>query len=1336
MNRSRPCLENLWFLPFAAAAVVVGSAHQAAAETVRSTHYSGAGGVEFGADERFNTSVAMTLEGWVFREDSRRCETIIAQNSANSFSLGFCLDNGIDPVDRLFFSRNGAQFAFASSNVRANVWTHVAANYDGAEVRFYIDGAPAGVQPLNHSGAGAVGPVIIGAGAACCGFRGRLDEIRMWSVARTQPQIQADMNRELRNAPGLVAAFDTGGPRDGVANVQGTASAAVSTADSAFGILPSELVIPRAAFTPEIDGRIFTSTEYAGAEQMVVRFRHPTDPSRDFDTAALFVRDDDNLYAAVNISRLGNPLFIDPTAVGLFLDPNFSRDPRAQPGDLLITSGATILSSRFRVGDGNGNFVATNAEPPSTHWQTATTNCTGFEIGRATCHEFRVGRTLLGDFNQIDGLALGILDVGEGAGSQLGPVGATRTSPATWAAASYSTNGVALPRVRVSGRVLGYTFPGVGEPLRPATSVTTPLANLPVTLGAGDGSVSYRVMSDANGTFSFDVRVPANVPLGVGVFPSCLSCRMRELPIVTTPPGGVAPTNIRPEGVGFPAQPSGSDVQLANIDFRVLTPAGPLQIGEVPANPSISVSLRADTTIIVPGDVVRINGLNLHDDFEVYLSPFDTTPTEEAWILYPAQIVTRSPDGSFVDVQAPVVPPRTPVRQTLTIPPQPIGSLPTFQINWRWVIKDRWSRPNYRVYTTSGNFGVEPPKDYPKVWGFGFTNGGSGAGLDDFTAVYGFNAYICVDPFGECDLHIPDPIYMGLWLPVYQAWVGPVQGSCNGLSALSLLFRLGFEKTTDWDPNVLFPAGFTSTDYVPVWRRAGFTRPAEPRNLFARIRQLHGVQTSDEFISEFLRDADEAFAWPPVEGEPVERLNEIRLAPLGQVISMMDGTGHVVTPYRVDGADSNIIKVYDNNSPRSLAPEIVVDRAADTYRFDNGSRGGNRIFTFPLSIFQRGRTMPGIEDIVDYMWFFVVGEANVTYSTPDGRRWGRDADGNEIAENPAAIAILPQGQPADGEPRNFPWVLRNGAPDPQIEIRSDGGEVLLHAASGGTILQLIVPDSNAGATDRAAFGRDEAGRAKTLRFAPERSTAVRPRIGMVTGELERIVFEFSGMTLPGGGGGEFLAAPAARGAQFKNEGNAPVTYTLVAQTVDGASGKHGTRIFGPFQVPANSVQRVEIANWPDATQLSSTLDIGADGVDDAIALVDGLGCDTGEDVLPTDTDGDGVPDTCAPSVPTFPVDHLSILPPSAGNPGDGGPGSGDPAAGNPGTGNPGDGAAGTPGNPPQGGGAPGAGDPDDPSARVPGGLCGGTAVALMTMTLVGLAWTRPQRRIQRRPRGL
>jgi len=54
-----------------------------------------------------------------------------------------------------------------------------------------------------------------------------------------------------------------------------------------------------------------------------------------------------------------------------------------------------------------------------------------------------------------------------------------------------------------------------------------------------------------------------------------------------------------------------------------------------------------------------------------------------------------------------------------------------------------------------------PP--YPAVHGFNFVNSETFPDLYEFLATYGNSAYICVDPIGDCDARIPDPLYWLIW---------------------------------------------------------------------------------------------------------------------------------------------------------------------------------------------------------------------------------------------------------------------------------------------------------------------------------------------------------------------------------------------------------------------------------------------------------------------------------------------------------------------------------------------------------------------------------------------
>jgi hypothetical protein len=87
---------------------------------------------------------------------------------------------------------------YGTSAVPANSWTHLAATYDGAMVRLYVNG----VQVSSHAQTGAISssanPVQIG-GDTIYGqyFQGRIDEVRIYNRALSQAEIQTDMNAPL-----------------------------------------------------------------------------------------------------------------------------------------------------------------------------------------------------------------------------------------------------------------------------------------------------------------------------------------------------------------------------------------------------------------------------------------------------------------------------------------------------------------------------------------------------------------------------------------------------------------------------------------------------------------------------------------------------------------------------------------------------------------------------------------------------------------------------------------------------------------------------------------------------------------------------------------------------------------------------------------------------------------------------------------------------------------------------------------------------------------------------------------------------------------------------------
>jgi hydrogenase maturation factor HypE len=90
----------------------------------------------------------------------------------------------------------------AGTTVAVNAWTHLAATYDGATLRLYING----VQVASR---GQTGPIVTSSSPLRIGgnsvwgefFKGYLDEVRVYNRALTTSEIQGDMNKAVATSP-------------------------------------------------------------------------------------------------------------------------------------------------------------------------------------------------------------------------------------------------------------------------------------------------------------------------------------------------------------------------------------------------------------------------------------------------------------------------------------------------------------------------------------------------------------------------------------------------------------------------------------------------------------------------------------------------------------------------------------------------------------------------------------------------------------------------------------------------------------------------------------------------------------------------------------------------------------------------------------------------------------------------------------------------------------------------------------------------------------------------------------------------------------------------------
>jgi hypothetical protein len=158
-----------------------------------------------------SSGTTFTLEAWVNPTVNNANQIIIGKNlqyslyihSSGSFGMNFYTASG---------GVGGDSSIFRANSVRLNQWQHVAVVRSGTNVKGYIDGQEVGSVTLG----GATGSIQAGSNSFVVGgyatdnqaFSGQLDQVRVWSSARSAAEIQAGMSTYLPSSQiSLIAAY-------------------------------------------------------------------------------------------------------------------------------------------------------------------------------------------------------------------------------------------------------------------------------------------------------------------------------------------------------------------------------------------------------------------------------------------------------------------------------------------------------------------------------------------------------------------------------------------------------------------------------------------------------------------------------------------------------------------------------------------------------------------------------------------------------------------------------------------------------------------------------------------------------------------------------------------------------------------------------------------------------------------------------------------------------------------------------------------------------------------------------------------------------------------------
>ncbi|MBO6587315.1 MAG: T9SS type A sorting domain-containing protein [Gracilimonas sp.] len=149
-----------------------------------------------------NFEETITVEAWINHNGNSDENAVILQKGTSDKGYLFRLE-GMGNAANVSFTVGDIDYSrprvVTNTSIPANQWTHVAATYNGADMKIYVNGALDNSKSVTRSVGLNANDLLIGGPDALNGnfYSGELDEIRIWNAARTDAEIADHFYTEL-----------------------------------------------------------------------------------------------------------------------------------------------------------------------------------------------------------------------------------------------------------------------------------------------------------------------------------------------------------------------------------------------------------------------------------------------------------------------------------------------------------------------------------------------------------------------------------------------------------------------------------------------------------------------------------------------------------------------------------------------------------------------------------------------------------------------------------------------------------------------------------------------------------------------------------------------------------------------------------------------------------------------------------------------------------------------------------------------------------------------------------------------------------------------------------